>query len=302
MRRSPTAERVSPRTCSPSAVGATRSTLRTISSRSTGGGWATASATSKSTPPNNTLSFQVDDLTSARCDYLPKAGDGSDDGPDYGCGKGNIFQLFVPKSSAPVFVYSVTPHSEYRSDWWTDPDPIFTAYLNDVGGQGIDPYSVEVKIDGNPVATSSTGPVRRSGGGANGNGYLYQANAEGTVYELTYSHSTLQRDWLPEGEHVFTVEFRTIGGTHELVSVDTPFWVDSTPPVIAFHGGWVSNPLLRNVAGYVGLDGCDEGEMDCMLTVKMTDTGSGLFVRPMRQEYLLDVDCDGDIDPRGPQR
>jgi hypothetical protein len=153
-----------------------------------------------------------------------------------------------------------------------------------------------VKIDGNPVATfRGTGDAWWWWG--NGNGYLYQANSEGTVYELTYSHSTLQRDWLPEGRHIFTVEFRTITGTHELISVDTPFWVDSTPPTIAFHGGWVSNPLLRNVAGYVGGEGCDQGEMSCMLTVKMTDSGSGIFVRPMRQEYLLDVDCDGEIDP-----
>ncbi len=66
---------------------------------------------------------------------------------------GNIFQVFVPKSSAPVFVYNVTPHSEYLSTWMTDADPIFTSYLNDVGGQGIDPSTVKVKIDGRDVAT-----------------------------------------------------------------------------------------------------------------------------------------------------
>jgi hypothetical protein len=244
---------------------------------------------------NNTVTFRVDDLTNARCEYLPKA-DSSDDGPSYGCGKGNIFQLFAPKSSAPVFVFSVTPHSEYRSGWWTDPDPVFTAYLNDVGGQGIDPYTVQAKIDGNLVANfQGTGEAWWWWG--NGSGHLWQANDEGTVYELDYEHSTLQRDWLPEGRHIFTIQFRTVRGTHELVSVDTEFWVDSTPPTVEFHGGWVSNPLLHNVAGYVGLDGCDQGQMNCMLTVKMTDSGSGIFVRPMRQEYLLDVDCDGEIDP-----
>ncbi len=204
----------------------------------------------------------------------------------------------MPKSSAPVFVYSVTPHSEYRSEWWTDPDPIFTAYLNDVGGQGIDPATVRVKIDGNLVAEFGTdydGDADWVWG--NGQAHILQANDEGTVYELNYGHSTLQRDWLPEGRHIFTVEFRTVRGTHEMVSVSTPFWVDSTPPVIAFHGGWVSNPLLRNVAGYVAGEGCEQGQMGCMLTIKMTDSGSGIFVRPMRQEYLYDYDCDGEIDP-----
>jgi len=255
-------------------------------------------------PVNNILSFRVGNLDDARERW---SHDKSDEFPQSDttevdlCYRGNIFQIFAPKSSAPVFVFSVTPFSEYRSGWWTDADPVFTTYLNDVGGQGIDPTTVQVKIDGNLVATfNGTGPAQWYWG--NGNAYLWQANAEGTVYEMDYSHSTLQRDWLAErtnplAPHIFTVEYRTIRGTHELVSVDTPFWVDQTPPTIEFHGGWVSNPLLRNIRGYIAGEGCGPGPMDCMLTVRMTDTGSGIFVRPHRQEYLYDHDGDGWIDP-----
>jgi flagellar hook assembly protein FlgD len=60
--------------------------------------------------------------------------------------------------------------------------------------------------------------------------------------------------------------------------------------MVEFHGGWVGNPLLSNVAGYIN-------QTDAMLTVRMKDEGSGIFVRPQRQEYVYDEDCDGEIDP-----
>lgn len=272
-------------------------------------------------PEANTISFRVDNLTKA-------AQFGSEPSNSHG----NIFQIFAPKSSAPVFVQNVLPHSEYLSDWWTDPDPLFTVYLNDVGGQGVDPHSVKVKIDGREVATfmgwncawSSPNDPNTPAGGNDylscdadwvwGDGYarLFAANDDGlpwegvsptryhsTVYELVYSHSIMQRDWLEEltdmegnpVPHILTVEYKTVTGT-DIVSVDTPFYVDFTAPMIEFHGGWVANPLLRNVAGYVPGDICNEGPLECMLTVKLTDEGSGMFIRPQRQEFLVDYGCD----------
>ena len=139
-----------------------------------------------------------------------------------GYSAGNIFQVFVPKSSAPVFVYNVMPHSEYLSTWVTDADPIFNIYLNDIGGQGIDPSSVKIKIDGRDVATyfdsfgseDDTHDVASWTWGA-GESHLSAANAERTVWELDYWHSPLQRDWLTEGDHTLTVEFGYDSGTDD---------------------------------------------------------------------------------------
>jgi hypothetical protein len=236
----------------------------------------------------NEITFEVDNLTNA-LGYPTKSVSGGS--------AGNIFQVFVPKSSAPVFVYNVMPHSEYLSTWMTDADPIFNIYLNDVGGQGIDPSSVKIKIDGRDVATyfgsfedaDDTHDVATWTWGA-GESHLSAANAERTVWELDYWHSPLQRDWLTQGEHSLTVEYGYDNGTGEhYVSDPIPFSVDLTAPIIEFNGGWVSNPLLRNVSGYVDAN-------NSMLTVKMTDHESGIFVRPQRQEFLLDPNCDGLID------
>ncbi len=236
----------------------------------------------------NEIQFEVDNLTNALGE-TPGKSDGS-------YSAGNVFQVFVPKSSAPVFVYNVTPHSEYLSTWMTDADPIFNIYLNDIGGQGIDPSTVKIKIDGRDVATyfgsfgdGETHDIATWTWGA-GESHLSAANAEKTVWELDYWHSPLQRDWLTQGDHTMTVEFGYDNGTSDhFVSDPIPFSVDLTAPIIEFHGGWVSNPLLHNVSGYVDAN-------NSMLTVKMTDHESGIFVRPQRQEFLLDPDCDGLID------
>ncbi|MFB3908434.1 MAG: FlgD immunoglobulin-like domain containing protein [Candidatus Eisenbacteria bacterium] len=236
----------------------------------------------------NTISFAVDNLSSALdCinDLLKSDGEGGSS-----CSEGNIFQVFAPKSAAPVFVYSFFPHSAYLSDWWTDADPIVSAYLNDLGGQGIDPTTVKVLIDGRIVAN-----MFPAGGGeadyfwGEGHAEIWAANEEGTVWELEYTHSRLQRDWLTEGQHTFTVQYRSYGTSDE-TSVDTPFFVDLTAPQLAFHGGWIGNPLLQNLAGYI------DGGPNSILTVSMYDGGSGIFVRPERQEFLPDLDCDEYID------
>lgn len=238
----------------------------------------------------NEITFEVDNLTQA-CTGPAKSGGM--------CSYGNIFEVFAPKSSAPVFVYNVMPHSEYLSTWVTDADPIFNIYLNDIGGQGINPSTVKIKIDGRDVATyfgsfqdGETHDVATWTWGA-GESHLSAANAEKTVWELDYWHSPLQRDWLTEGPHAMTIEFRYLEGTDDhFVSDPIPFVVDLTAPIVEFHGGWVSSPLLRNVSGYVDAN-------NSMLTVKMTDPGeyaSGIFVRPQRQEFLLDPNCDGLID------
>jgi hypothetical protein len=232
----------------------------------------------------NTISFSIDNLTKASA-YGPETNS-----------HGNIFQVFVPKSSAPIYVYSFTPRSEYVANY-TDADPTIKAYLNDITGMGINTSSVCVKIDDMLVADFSMGEGCPWVWG-NGSASLVQANAQGTVYELTYSHSTATSDWLTEGEHVLTISY-TISGSGELASLDTIFWVDLTPPTMAFHGGWVDNPLLRNIHGYVA------GE-DEMITVRMTDRGSGILVRELRQDdwygirydlWLVHLEDDqGDID------
>ena len=54
----------------------------------------------------------------------------------------------------------------------------------------------------------------------------------------------------------------------------------------------MSNPLLSNVSGYL-----NPAQTNDMLTVKLFDDGSGVYVRPDHTEWIWDCDCTDNIDP-----
>jgi hypothetical protein len=220
-----------------------------------------------------------------------------------GAGLKPIFTLVVPNQEAPVVVTSFDPSSPYpgRSNW-TDADPVITAYLREIGGQEVDWSSVEVLIDsltvGYVLGQDSNGFITWAMG--NGCLNLEEADNTGNLYRLVYRHSTLPEDWLTEGRHTLNIRFKPLYGPEswiELAGHGSPyeeFYVDRTPPFINFVGGFVQNPVLSNVAGYFNPLASDYQNM---LTVWLYDEGSGVFIRPQRTEYIIDLDCDGVIDP-----
>ena len=155
---------------------------------------------------------------------------------------GAIFQVFAPESGAPVLFSGIWPESPYVNDWWTDADPSITVYLQDPGGQEIDPNEVELWIDGEPWATWLDGEGSAEFVRGNGRGDLTQVNNEATIYELVYYHSTFPRDWLEDGEHTLTVRYQAHGGTDDWMEGSQTFFVDRQSPYIEFDGGAIGNP------------------------------------------------------------
>ncbi|MBM3316525.1 MAG: hypothetical protein FJY75_01605, partial [Candidatus Eisenbacteria bacterium] len=192
------------------------------------------------------------------------------------------FALFVPKWNAPVVVRSFTPWSPYAGRWnYTDVDPKILIDLNGTGVEPIDPYTIEIYIDGHQVASWMP-----EGEWAEGNGDIdvQKKNFEGTRYQVYYQHSTNRAWWLTEGWHTLNVMYKQLNGPADWVSLPSNapgarFYVDNTAPYIAFHGGWVDNPRLSNVAGYINPITMQQRHED-MLTVYLYDAGAGILVRP----------------------
>lgn len=205
-------------------------------------------------------------------------------------GGGAIFQLFVPKRNAPVLVSSFWPSSPYVTDWQTDADPVIVVYLRDPGGQVIDPSEAELLIDGEFWATWLTGDGDAQFVRGNGEAVLTYANQDQTVMELKYQHSTYPRDWLTDGAHLLTVRYKAADGTDDWMEGNFTFNVDRKAPYIEFDGGFVSNPRLSNVMGYMNPK---QGK----LIAKMYDGGTGILFKHDRPWYYYDADQDGILDP-----
>jgi hypothetical protein len=193
-------------------------------------------------------------------------------------GVGSIWSLFVPTKDAPVTIVNFEPWSF----GFTDRSPVILAYLYDYSGEGIDEDEIEVLIDGRIVAAEGTGYVL-------GNGDLdcFQVNNDGTVYEVTYEHSTRPVDWLTAGQHTLNIRFRSYE-TDTWVELDpaafgATFGVDRTAPTIAFHGGFISDPILRNIAGYISLG-------NPMLRAWAYDNESGIHIREEHSGNVYDWD------------
>lgn len=247
-------------------------------------------------PVNNVVSFRVDDLACACVLGNDSArGDGE-------FSEGNIFQLFAPTGAGPVTYASFWPSSPYVNDWWTDADPQAYAYLKETGGQVIDLESIELLIDGEYWATwffGYDGAAARGGQddqiqaswtrGAT-QAYVSYVNSDLTVMSLSYSHSYIPRDWLSDGEHRMTIRYKAIG-TEGWTEGSTVFHVDQKPPYVEFDGGWVQNPRLKNVAGYMNPE-------NNTLQVKLYDGGAGVLFKEWRGGYWCaeDLDADGVID------
>ncbi|MBU2692995.1 MAG: hypothetical protein KJ970_18915 [Candidatus Eisenbacteria bacterium] len=259
-------------------------------------------------PEENRVWFRVSNLT------LP-----SDKSECEECtGTNPYFTLVVPNQTAPVVVTSILPSSPYPGRQnWTDADPIFTAYLREVGGQEVDWTTVQVQIDGLTVAyvlgydDGGSDPSGEYITWALGNGVfrLEEADQSDNLYQMVYRHSTIQEDWYDELRdpetgaylpHKFNVRFKAVNGPDEWIELaghGSPyedFYVDRTPVYINFQGGFVQNPLFHNVAGYFNPLATDYQDM---LTVWLYDDGSGVFFRRDRMEYLRDLNCDGVLDP-----
>ncbi len=233
------------------------------------GGWGGGSISHVSVDTEaNVVSFRVASL--------------DDDSPFYA--------LFGPVSGAPVGISGFKPSSVRYGRWnYTDADPVISAQLTSGGTEPIDHHSVELWIDDLLwAATLDEGSWVRG----NGRFDVEQANAEGTIYQVVYRHSFLQEDWLLEGWHTLNIMFKHEGGSDEWVSLlagapGGQFYVDRTAPYVEFHGGFVNNPLFANVSGYL-----NPAESNDMLTVKMWDEASGIYVRPDHPEWVWDRDCD----------
>ncbi|MCC7142468.1 MAG: hypothetical protein IT349_10235 [Candidatus Eisenbacteria bacterium] len=271
----------------------------------TEGAWVATGITHMHVNPEaNEVSFRVDNLhwTYDIDGDTDSDTDGNTEPKNRGGGEGagstgNVFQIVAETGNGPVTFASFWPTSPYVSDIWTDPTPETVAYLKDQGGQPIDPQSVEVLIDGEFWATwyltSDEEEDLDCTDGADADtldddcgyeadyrrgstvAYLQWVNAQHSVMELRYDHSTDRRDWLTDGEHTMTVRYMPADGSDQWIEATTNFNVDRTSPYIAFDGGWVDNPRLIGLAGYMN-------PADERLQVKMYDGGSGILFKHNR--------------------
>jgi hypothetical protein len=120
--------------------------------------------------------------------------------------------------------------------------------------------------------------------------------------ELKYQHSTYPRDWLSDsdttdvvhpghiGAHLLTVRYKAADGTDDWTTGNFTFNVDRKAPYIEFDGGFVGNPRLSNVTGYMNPQ---QGK----LIAKMYDAGTGILFKHDRPWYFYDADQDGILDP-----
>jgi len=214
-----------------------------------------------------------------------------------------FYAIFAPAAEAPIVVESFTPSSVKYGRWnWTDADPVITAMLYAGGVEHIDPETIELWIDGQLYASVlDWTSADNYDTWTRGNGVLEvnRANPDGTIWELIYRHSFRQEDWLREADnpHSLNILYKHDGGLDEWIELlpDAPgalFYVDETAPLIEFHGGWVGNPLLANVSGYL-----NPAQSNDMLTIKLFDAGAGIYVRPDHPEWVWDCDCTDDIPP-----
>jgi FlgD Ig-like domain len=201
-----------------------------------------------------------------------------------------VYALFAPMAEAPVVVSTYKP-SAVRYGLWTttSADPTIVAYLHAGGVEPIDEHTIELWIDGLLYAAIIDGSTTwvRGAGSFEAN----QANPEATIYEIVYCHSWMQEDWLTSGEHTLNIMFKHDDGLDEWIDLPATapgaiFYVDVTAPVVEFHGGWVSNPVFSNVSGYL-----NPAMNEDMLTVRLHDDESGIYVRPEHPEWVWDVDC-----------
>ena len=212
-----------------------------------------------------------------------------------------FFALFLPSQEAPVVVSTFRPAGPLR--WgrhnYTDATPVITAYLHASSGddEPIDEDTIELWIDGQIMASNGVPWVRGAGQLA-----VEQANPDATIYEIIYCHSFLAEDWLREGWHTLNILYKHSSGVEEWIELNQEAWgadfyVDTTPPVIEFDGGFVNNPVLRNVSGYVrAFETTPRAES--MLKFQVKDLGgAGPYLRPEHTVWIWDVDCSDNLPP-----
>ncbi len=206
------------------------------------------------------------------------------------------FAIFAPKATAPVTVSSFTPGSVRYGRWnYTDSDPVIVAYLNCPGPATVRTNSIELWID--DVLWAAAGSSWDYGARGSGVFEYTRANESGTIYQIAYRHSYRMEDQLRPGWHTLNIVYEddTDQGTWYELPVEAPgarFFVDNTAPKITFNGGFVSSPVLRNVAGYLS-----PAATQNMLKVELYDAESGIYMRPDHPEWIFDVDCTDNLPP-----
>lgn len=186
-----------------------------------------------------------------------------------------IFSLVATDRFAPVVVDAYPMHRGM-----TDQDPIFKIILTNTHGNAVDPSWFRILIDGKVVAfvDGHTMPGRQTFLVYDGSWLDIQPmDIRGHQMALTFGWPCDADFALKEGQHKIEVWFCDTDDYSEIFGVDQPiyFEVDATPPTVVFNGGWVSNPLLKNVPAYVGAKAN-------ALTVTLIDHGSGVLFRPNR--------------------
>ncbi len=206
------------------------------------------------------------------------------------------FAIFAPSATAPVTVSTFTPGSVRYGRWnYTDADPVIVAYLNCPGPATVRTQSIELWID--DVLWAATASNWNWDARGSGVFECTKANEDGTIYQIAYRHSYRMEDWLTPGWHTLNIVYEDNtgqGNWYDLPeeAAGARFFVDTTPPNITFHGGFVSSPVLRNIAGYVST-----ATTENMLKVQLYDGESGIFMRPDHPEWMWDAKCTDNLPP-----
>jgi hypothetical protein len=192
---------------------------------------------------------------------------------------GTVWSVVATDEKAPVEV-SMSP------EWngYTDQDPILRGVIR-TSSDEIDTDSFELYIDNKLVYSSYSDWFMYPGSEFD---WDYVTNDDQTI-AWDYRHSCVNNDALKDGMHTFRFEFQD-ENEFSVYGADYTyeFWVDRTAPYVEFHGGFVGNPKLETVAGYINLE-------EAALSVRLFDGGSGILFKEDRiDDIALDHDYKDD--------
>jgi hypothetical protein len=179
---------------------------------------------------------------------------------------GTVWTVVATDEKAPVEV-SMSP------EWngYTDQDPILRGVIR-TSSDEIDTESFELYIDDKLAYSSYSDWFMYPGSEFD---WDYVTNEDQTI-AWDYRHSCANNEALKEGMHTLRFEFQDVN-EFSVYGADFTyeFWVDRTAPYVEFHGGFVGNPKLESVAGYINLE-------EDILTVRLFDGGSGILFKEDR--------------------
>lgn len=209
---------------------------------------------------NNTVTFETDDLNE------------------------EVFAVVALKQ--PQFTFETSPSWNGA----TDQDPILRGQIN-LGSEELlegdeDDINASLYIDGKLVANTDNGYIFYPGSSFFITEIFDQDQFSG-IWDYEYRHTCGNNDAMKDGWHTASIRVYVDGEQlTPITSQEFDFYVDATAPYIEFHSGFIGNPRLGFAAGYVNLN-------EDIVTVRMSDSGSGLLFREDRIDDY--VSNDGDL-------